>query len=404
MKVAVIGDVHLGANYSLGTKDIANGNNTRLLDYQNTLLATMDYVIELGCKQLCFTGDIFEHRSPSLKEQELFSYALRYGLESGLDDIHVSLGNHDQNRVTGASTLSYIKELPLEHIHIHDDMDVFTVYENGEAKINLIFMPYRDRRWLNCTTSAEAIEKIDEQLTFCLASIGNDAKKMVVGHMTIENTLWMLDKYDELYNNSNELLLPVSMFDSVDITVMGHVHTPGLVSNKPLIIYSGSMEKRGAFEDHKKKYLVVDVDEQKINTYDEPCREIFDISLDFSGSSHGESVTDDVIKRIDSFAEGNDLKDSIVRVILTLKAEDDKFCSIKLIESHLYNNHYVHWVPEIKPSLTFSRQARDVSITEQSSDTDSFKRYVERQFASNENLDELIEAGLEIIRSNGEST
>lgn len=403
MKIAIIGDVHLGANYSLGTKDIANGSNTRLIDYQNTLLATIDSAVDMGCKYLCFTGDIFELRSPSIKQQELFSYALRYAIERGILEIFVTVGNHDQQRVTGATTLSYIKELPLEHIHIFDDMDVFTVYEDGEAKANLIFMPYRDRKWMETSTSSEAIEKLDEQLAFCLASIDNDAKKIVVGHMTIENTMWMLDKYDDLYNNSNELLLPISMFNSIDITVMGHVHTPGLVSKNPMIIYTGSMEKRGAFEDHKKKYLVIDLENQKVNTYEEPCREIFDIKLDLSGTSRGENITSYIAGKIDVFAESNALDNAIVRVLLTLKAEDDKFCSTKILESHLYDNHNVHFVPEIKPSLTFSRQARDNTITEQASDTDSFKRYVERQFASHENLGELIEAGLEIIRVNGDA-
>jgi len=41
MKIGVIGDVHLGASYSLGKKDYIKGINSRLVDYDNTLIETI---------------------------------------------------------------------------------------------------------------------------------------------------------------------------------------------------------------------------------------------------------------------------------------------------------------------------------------------------------------------------
>lgn len=400
MKIGVIGDVHLGASYSLGKKDHRAGINTRLVDYNSTLIKTIDAIVERGCSQIVFTGDIFEHRTPSVKQQEFFSAALRHAIESGIEHVHIVVGNHDQQRITGATTISYIKELPLSNIHVYDDVDLYKVEVDGTPLANLIFMPYRDRKWFSTDSSDLAIKQVDEMLSYCLSSIDNDATKICIGHMTMEGTLHMLDAYADLYN-SNDLLLPIDMFNSVDITIMGHVHTPGQVSKDPLILYSGSMEKRGAFESHDKKYVVIDLDQKSVKSYTEPCRPLYDIAITFS-DSYGEELMDEIVAQIDEYADESALEDSIVRMLLTIPAEDDKFCNVRKIETYLREEHRIHHCVEIKPSLIFSRQARDSTITESSTDTEAFGRYIRKTFKDSELCENILKTGLEIIGKEGQ--
>jgi exonuclease SbcD len=395
MKIGVIGDVHLGASYSLGRKDHQAGINTRLVDYSSTLIKTIESLIKKGCTQIIFTGDIFEHRTPSVKQQELFSVALRYAIEGGIECIHIIAGNHDQQRITGATTISYIKELPLPNIHVYDDIDLYQIEQDSEVLANLIFVPFRDRKWLNTDSTEIAVNQIDEMITYCLSSIDNDAAKICVGHMTIEGTLHMLDLYADLYN-SNDLLLPINMFRSIDITIMGHVHTPAVISKNPLILYSGSMEKRGAFENHEKKYLVIDLDERSVKSYSEPCRLLHDIVISFT-ENHNEGLMKEIMDQIDTFAQDKKLEDSIVRLLITIMSEDDKFFESSKINSYLRDQYSIYHCVEIKPSLIFSRQVRDSSITETSTDTEAFAKYIDNTFKDNEFFDEILKIGLDII-------
>jgi len=399
LKIGIIGDVHLGASYSLGKKDHSKGINSRLVDYDTTLIDTITMLANAGCKHLIFTGDIFEHRTPSVKQQERFSAALKIALDLGIEQVHIVVGNHDQQRITRATTISYIKELQLSNIHVYDEIDMVTInYPDGKPAANLIFMPYRDRKWFDTDSSQQAINQVDELLAYNLGSIDNDAKKILVGHMVVEGTMWMLDEYADLYE-SNDLILPKDMFRNIDLTVMGHVHTPGLVSKDPFIYYVGSMEKRGAFEKHDKKYVIIDLEAKTFKPHNEPCRNLYDIKMDFSNSSEGENLSQLILDEIDEFAKDKTLESSIVRVIVSIAADDDKFCNPKEIEDYLRTKYEVEHCVEIKPSLLFSRQARDTQINEHASDTESFSKYINQAFRDSEVKDDILSLGLDIIRS-----
>lgn len=397
MRIGIIGDVHIGASYSLGKKEHVSGRNTRLLDYENTLQKTIDDLINEDCDVIVFTGDIFEHRHPNALYQKIFSQYLYYALSNGIKQIHIVVGNHDQQRISEATTISYLQELALPNIIVHDNLSKLTLTDkNGKPEINILFMPYRDRKWLEQETYQEAIAKLDKDLKYLLSSIDNPAPKLLVGHMTIEGTFFA-DEYAELYSE-NELFLPKEMFANIDFTIMGHVHSPYVVSESPYIAYVGSMEKRGAFEDHDKKYAIVDSVKMSVNYKAEPCRNIFDIKIDLSDKLRGSTLEDDVKSSIDMFAAKNVLQNSIVRVMLTIAADDSNFCDPSRVEAYLLNEYKIENCVAIKPALYFSRQARDSSITEHASDEESFIKYIKNTIDDDALAEDIISEGLEIIK------
>ena len=399
MRIGVIGDVHLGASYSMGSKDHKTGRNTRLIDYENTLEKTIDTLVDEGCEIIIFTGDIFEHRHPNALYQKIFSQKLRQALASGIKYIYIVVGNHDQQRQSNATTISYLQELALPNIIVLDELSSVTVDKNGAPAVNLLFLPYRDRKWFDVETYAEGIAEIDQRLKYQLSTINNDAPKLLVGHMTIEGTFFA-DEYAELYSE-NELFLPVEMFKSIDVTIMGHVHNPYIISKDPYIAYVGSMEKRGAFESHDKKYAIVDVRTKTVTFGKEPCREMYDIKMDFSGQTFGPALEAKIKEKIAEFAKGKVLQGSLVRVLIGISAEDANFCNGRIIEEFLRKDYKIEYCSPIKPQLFFSRQARDSNITEHSTDTDAFSRYVKNVIDDESLLEAIISSGLEIIKSEG---
>jgi exonuclease SbcD len=397
MRIGVIGDVHIGASYSLGHKDHSTGRNTRLLDYQKTLEKTITAMIDAGCEIIIFTGDIFEHRHPNALYQKIFSQHLYYALSNGIKEIHIVVGNHDQQRISDATTISYLQELALPNIIVHDNLDMVTIDKGGEPEVNLLFFPYRDRKWLGVDSYGEAIEKLDSQLKYQLSCIDNSAPKLLVGHMTIEGTFFA-DEYAELYSE-NELFLPKEMFNNIDVTIMGHVHSPYVISEDPYIAYVGSMERRGAFENHDKKYAIIDTRTKDIQYGIEPCRNIYDIKIDLSDTVHGELLMDKVASKIVEFSKASNIENAIVRVMLSIAADDSKFCFPRQLEEFIRKDLKAEYCVPIKPTLFFSRQARDAQINENSSDPEAFVRYVKNTVEDTTLGESIIGIGLEIIKA-----
>jgi len=399
MKIQIIGDVHIGSDYRHGHKDHVTGRNTRLLDYELTLKKTIEEGIDEGCEIIIFTGDIFEHRHPNALYQKIFSEYLYFALSNGIKEIHIVIGNHDQQRITNATTISYLQELSLPNIIVHDNLSHKTIIKNGQAEINLLFFPYRDRKWLEVETYQEAIQKLDSELKYELSCIDNQAPKLLVGHMALEGTFFA-DEYAELISE-NELFLPKTMFDKIEVTIMGHVHTPHIISESPHIAYVGSMEKRGAFEKHDKKFAIVDTITKDISYRTEPCRELYDFKIDLAEKVYGELLMDEIFNFIDMLSKDKKMKGSIVQILLNISADDSKFCLSKQIETYIKDKWNVSHCLPVKPILFFSRQARDSSITEHASDRESFIKYMKNVTEDSIACSNITEIGLEIIKAGG---
>lgn len=402
MKIGIIGDAHLGDALKMGRPHPTLRVNTRLLDFVNTMKSTIDDMVEDDVETLVFTGDVFEHRRPTIVEQKLFSRVLRYALGKGIKQIYVVVGNHDQQRLGQATTLSYIKELQLPEIKICDEIEMVTLENDmGDPRANLIFMPYRDRKWYGVDSFSEAIDKIRSELTYLLRSIDNNRPVVLVGHMTIEGTFFK-EGYQDMYD-SNQLFLPKDMFKGINVTLMGHVHEPGVISRDPYIAYVGSMEKTRFFEQHDKVYAVVNMNDASVEFKKEPCRNVFDISFDFSSVAYGDELMDKIFASIDTFAEkigveGKTLQSSIVRVPLRISAGDEKYCDVKKIASYLRETHKVFNCLETSPAVFSPRQARDDRITEQISDTEALRLFLDTSEEDPEMRAAIVEAGIEIIK------
>lgn len=400
MKIAVIGDVHLGGGYNWGTNHPALHINTRLIDFTDTLITTIDEIVEAGVTHLVFTGDIFEHRRPSLVEQKAFSRALAHAISAGIEEIYIVIGNHDQQRQAHTTTISYLKELNLPNIRVFDNMDMVMLEQNGEPALNLILMPFRDRNWFSAVYAQDGVERMRHSLDFLIKSIENDRPTIVVGHMAIQGTV-IDDRYVDM-RTENQLFLPTDMFSRVDLTIMGHIHEPGVVSDNPYIAYVGSMEKTSSFEQHDKVYCIVDTN-GSISYHPEPCRPIYEIEIDFTNVPLGEDLMAKIKEKVSTFAEQHRLSGSIVRVGLRICAEDDKYCDGKAIKQMLKDSHKVFNCLDITPTLLSTRQARDERITERVSTLEALTLFLNNTVDDDQLREELIVAGANIIKTVGDS-
>ena len=84
MKIGIIGDVHIGASYSLGKTDPETQLNSRLLDYANTFNFIIDTFVKNKVSTVILTGDVFESKHPTTAQLNIFSKCLKRATDFGL--------------------------------------------------------------------------------------------------------------------------------------------------------------------------------------------------------------------------------------------------------------------------------------------------------------------------------
>lgn len=359
MKIGIIGDTHFGAAYNLGKTDPTTQLNSRLIDFSDTFNHIVDVFHKKGVEKIILTGDIFETRSPTPAQVNAFSHCLNRIVQMGKEVIIV-VGNHDQQRHIDTTTVDVFGILNLPGVHVYQNISAHSIDIGEKTPLSLILIPYKDRRMLNTNTNSEAINIISEQIKAMVKS--SSGKKMLVGHLMIENTL-SSDNPDGF--SINELIMPVDTFRDIDVTIMGHVHRHNVISQDPYIVYSGSMEKVSFGEkNHRKVSLIVDTTDMSVDIIDTPTRALVDISLDYSDQkSFKSSINDKIIKDIDSFITSEPIEDAIIRFYAKVSEDDLYYINNKRIREHLFSKN-IHNLASIQTQAITTRQLRNSNINE----------------------------------------
>jgi DNA repair exonuclease SbcCD nuclease subunit len=98
MRVAAIGDAHLGRSYYPFTT--ARGLNQREQDFEDSFETAVDLALAQQPDLICWLGDIFDHPRPTYHSYRVAQRALTKLREHGVPAVIIS-GNHDTPRLPG---------------------------------------------------------------------------------------------------------------------------------------------------------------------------------------------------------------------------------------------------------------------------------------------------------------
>jgi exonuclease SbcD len=393
MKVIILGDMHIGGSFSLGTISSHRQLNSRLIDFSNTFDCVIDYIKANDVKHLVLTGDIFEYRRPQASELSLFSEKLQRLSEIDVHT-HIVIGNHDMIRDQCATTIDVLDRLKLPMIHVYTDISSFACEDGTGNIINLIFFPFRTRQMLDCVTNDSAVRRLSDRLQHELKGIGK-GPKILVGHFMLQGT--MLGSA-VIEGHMGEISLPTEMFKDLDGAIMGHIHPHHIVQKSPLVAYVGSMEKKDFGDSgHLKYFLVVDSNGDKLVYQFEKLsvRELYDIELDLSADTQS---TDQCIYKLNEFAKKHKMDESIVRLSISINEQGIYNLDKEKIKSYLIKDLRVHHCVNILTQIVSKRQLRKSTITERINPVKSFEEYL--TLVENEEMRELMRSrGDRIIKS-----
>ncbi len=323
-KVLILGDIHFGKNLSQGKVGVGSNLNSRIVDQLAILDWTLDQAIDNSVSDIIVTGDCFEEPKPNSSIITLFLSWLKKCQINSVK-VHIILGNHDILRTgfTYSSPLDIISEIEMDGIEIYKNITTITINDTG-----ITLIPFRDRKSFGVSSNAVALTHLKDILMYELASIPKACKKVVVGHLAIEGSIFVGDEIDDI---SNELFCTTEMFQGYDYVWMGHVHKPQVMNrNNPYVAHIGSMDISNFGEtDHKKIIIIYDTEKNDFTSTPIPTRALKKILI--SVPKNVEDTTEYIINQIDSISN---LDKSIVRVEIALESTV-KSASKSTIEKYL---------------------------------------------------------------------
>jgi DNA repair exonuclease SbcCD nuclease subunit len=236
MKVAALGDAHLGRSY-LPITDAATGVNRRELDFEESFTRAIDAMLAEEPDVILWLGDVFDHPRPTYRSFRVASRELRKIREHGVQLVAIS-GNHDTPRLPGTGSPYSVLTDTFPDLHFAARLQ----YESFDLPgLRVHCVP----QMLTVPGALEALAAAD-------ANRSADRSNLLITHPRLTQ---LRPRYDDI----NEIEIDVSSLKS-DFVLLGHYHVHQKVDDG--VWYAGSPDTFTFADDpdRPKGFVVLDTD------------------------------------------------------------------------------------------------------------------------------------------------
>jgi DNA repair exonuclease SbcCD nuclease subunit len=235
MRVAAIGDAHLGRSYYPFTT--AAGVNQREFDFERSFEAAVDLALAQNPDLVIWLGDVFDHPRPTYRSFRVAQRALARVREHGLPAVVIS-GNHDTPRLpgTGSPYSALADSFPEMHFAHRLTYERFTL-----SGLVVHAVP----QMLTVEAALEALDEAARQRS-------GSATNLLITHPR-------LTQLQPRHADINEIEVDASRLRS-DLVLLGHYHTHARVNDG--MWYAGSTDTFSFADDPEraKGIVVLDTD------------------------------------------------------------------------------------------------------------------------------------------------
>jgi DNA repair exonuclease SbcCD nuclease subunit len=235
MKIAALGDAHLGRSYYPFTTE--GGINQREWDFERSFEAAVDLALAQPVELVVWLGDIFDHPRPTYRSFRVAQRALSRIRDHGLGVVVIS-GNHDTPRLPGTGSPYSALADSFPEFHFAHRM----AYERFDlAGLAIHAVP----QMLTVEATVAALAEADR-------SRSSDRSNLLLTHPRVPQV-------EPRYADINEIEVDAGLLRA-DLVLLGHYHIHTRVSEQ--IWYAGSTDtfSFGDDPDRPKGIVVLDTD------------------------------------------------------------------------------------------------------------------------------------------------
>lgn len=347
LRILHMADIHLGV--TLGPMDPETRLNGRVLDYLDTLDATLDYADGNKADIIIIAGDSFHKPNPD--PTYLREFGERVVRMGEIAPTIIIVGNHDiPGSIERASSVDIFETLKVPGVVIGWQYEVHKI----KTKAGLVqvatapwprrseFLSYKEIR--NRETSKYIYKKrVAKQLLSLADQIDDMYPAILAGHFTITGCLYGMESMLATEAVSEVELNTVN--DVWDYVALGHMHVHqdmNLGNDGPPVVYSGSLERVDFGDENDSKGFVwceIDDDGVKYEFVEVDARPYITIRVDTVGKENPSKLALSKIRKLD-------LEHAIVRAIIQVSEHQASTVRTEAIHKALERQkaHYIQAV------------------------------------------------------------
>ena len=269
MKIIHFADLHFGVeNY--GRIDPATGLSSRLNDFLSAFDELVNFALNNRADLVLFCGDAYKTREPTQTQQREFARRVNRLAIAGIP-VFLLTGNHDLPNAIGRATATEIFDtLAVKNVYVANRPDIYKISTPGGI-IQVVAIPWLRRSALLTREDAKNLNmdqitvKMQEALTQVIsekaAAVEPSLPSILAAHVLVG---------DARVGRGSESLMSIGREPAVllgnvalpafDYIALGHIHKRQVLSEKPPVVYSGSLERIDFGEEFDEKgFYVVDI-------------------------------------------------------------------------------------------------------------------------------------------------
>ena len=353
MKIIHCSDLHLDSKMqtNLSKEKAKERNNEILITFQNMIKYAKDNLVKI----IIIAGDMFDRKNVSVKAKNIVKYAIESNPE--IDFIYLK-GNHDEMAFLSE------EEIP-DNLKLFDSKEwIKYEYEDG-----LVITGREFEEDNNDIYSSLILNKSDLNI---VVMHGQESKNDVKDKTEIINL-------KELKNKN------------IDYLALGHIHAykKEKLDNRGNYCYAGCLEGRGFDECGKKGFVLLNIENKKIDTefIEFAQREICEIHIDVSDLLTTSEIEHLICKELENIKKENMIK-IILEGKVSIDSERDINYLIKRFENEVY---FIKIYDETTLKIDYMDYKNDISLKGE------FIRLVLQQDITEEEKREIITTGIRAL-------
>ena len=375
-----LADIHFGME-NHGRLDPASGLNRRLLDFSRSVHTAIDYALDHDVHLAIFAGDIYKHRDPDPSWQRAFAGCVRR-LAAAEVPVVILVGNHDQPNTLGkAHAVEIFDTLGLPRVTVISKPELHAI-ETAAGPVQVAGFPYMTRSFMLSRDQykelsiADAhrlmVEQADEILRSLAAQLDPSLPAVLTLHGSVTNAI--LSSEQSIMMVGHDPVIPLSALTNPawDYVALGHIHRHQDLHHgaQPPVVYAGSIERIDFGEEREDKGFVWAQIEKGHTTFTfvpVPARRFVTLRLDARNG--------DPLQLLEAELATHDIDDAIVRVVVTIPAEQTAPLDERRMREQLRSAYLVAGI--VRDEVRGPARTRDSGLTETLAPLQAVERYLQ---------------------------
>ncbi len=245
------------------------GASTRLLDFLCTLDEAVACALDRRVDLVLFAGDAYKSRDPTQTHQREFARRIARLSEAGIP-VFLTVGNHDLPHVANRATaLEIFPTLQVANVTVGANLETHRV-STLAGPIQVVALPwirigsFMAREETRNLTLGQITQQVEQRLTDLLReqveALDPSLPAVLCAHVTATSA--QLSSERSMMLGTDHVLTQSTLADpAFDYVALGHIHKHQTLSQHPLTVYPGSLQRIDFSEEGDTKgFCVVELD------------------------------------------------------------------------------------------------------------------------------------------------